>query len=301
MRTHLFAASALLAFLAVAAHADDAPKAPRVVVVGVDAKTLEALGPWGGRYRPHHPKLIEELNKAGVRGIAFDVYLPENPDFADATAAIAKAAKASTAPVVIARHQDEANAAVLTRAKVTEGNVMVTRALDVKSGPDGLEATVLDMALPADVLGLRPLGVELAIRANVLTAAEADKLAETLTVGYEAGKPVTLKGFKPESGDAKSVTTVSYVDVLEGRVDPKLLEGALVIIGMTDGQNDMHAHPKSGDEIPGVYFHAFMLERAVRVAQANLAAKANTAGAATRPTTVKEPSRTQGLIGGLKR
>jgi CHASE2 domain-containing sensor protein len=298
MRSHLFALSALLALVSGVVLADETPAAPRVVVVGVDAKTLEALGPWGGRYRPHHLKLIQQLDKAGVRGIAFDIYLPENPDFAAATREIARAARTSKAPVVFARHDQEPNAAVLTTARVNEGNVSVTRALDIKQVDGGLEATVLDMAMPASVHGLRPLGVELAVRSGVLTAAQADALAETLTVGYENGAPVTMKGYRPHSGDPANVTTVSYVDVLEGRIDPKVLDGALVFVGMHDGQNDVHPHPITGADTSGVHFHAFAMQRFAAFAAEEARKKAE---AARQADAAKAGlSETPGLVGGLR-
>jgi adenylate cyclase len=239
-----------------------AAPAPRVVVVGVDQKTLDALGPWGGSYRALHPKLIDALDKANVRGIAFDVYFPENPDFAAATAAIAKTAAASKAPVVIAAKPEEAeNAAVLRDAKVPEGSVTVATALDVTSDADGTTVRAKDMALPALEDGRRPLSVELALRTGVLSQGDLAKVVEPLTTGVENGKPVTIQGILPRSGDPGSVTTVSYVDVLQGKVDPAVLAGALVVVGMTDGKTDMHTNPVTGADISGVYFHAFALQR----------------------------------------
>jgi len=114
--------------------------------------------------------------------------------------------------------------------------------------------------MPAVENGARPLSVELAIRSGLLTAEQAAKLIEKVTVGYSRlTGPETMQAFVPNTTDPKNVTTVSFVDVLEGKVDPKILEGALVVVGMADGTNDMHTSPKSGEKIPGVYFHAFAL------------------------------------------
>lgn len=48
-------------------------------MVGIDAKTQEELGPFGGSYRGIHARLIEKLNASGAKAIAFDVFFPENP------------------------------------------------------------------------------------------------------------------------------------------------------------------------------------------------------------------------------
>lgn len=77
----------------------------KVVVVGIDTKTEQELGPFGGSYRTHHSTLIRNLNAAGVKGIAFDVYFPSNPSQQDATNRLAAAAAHSASrgiPVVIA-------------------------------------------------------------------------------------------------------------------------------------------------------------------------------------------------------
>jgi CHASE2 domain-containing sensor protein len=293
MRSHVLALGALVGFVVVSARvsarADEAQKSPRIVVVGVDKKTFDALGPWGGRYRPMHAKLIEQLDKAKVRAIAFDISFAENADFADATAAMARAAKASSAPVVIVGREGEPTAAVLRDAKVPEGHVAVGGTLDIKIDEKSKEIDVGSgpLALPADRGGLRPLGVELAVRAKVLSAAEADALAETVNIGFADGKAVTAKAYRPQSGDPAEVSTVSYVDVLQGKVDPKILEGALIIIGANDGEDDLYKEPTTRKKIPGVYLQAFTLKRLV-----------DSAASAAKPTPA--PARTKGLIGGLK-
>lgn len=57
------------------------------------------------------------------------------------------------------------------------------------------------------------------------------------------------------SFDIKSVPTVSYADVLAGRVDPRMIAGKSFAIGPTySDSGDLHSLP-FGDKMPGVYLH----------------------------------------------
>jgi CHASE2 domain-containing sensor protein len=88
------------------------------------------------------------------------------------------------------------------------------------------------------------------------------------------------------------VTSVSYVDVLRKRVDPEVLKGALVIVGMNDGVLDMHPDPDpSGSpdlaKMAGVFTHAALL---ARLDQASAAERAE-----AKPTKARA-----GMISGLR-
>lgn len=71
--------------------------------------------------------------------------------------------------------------------------------------------------------------------------------------------------------------TLSYVDVLKKTPHPAL-KGAIVIIGMNDGENDVHATPDPSKpklkKVSGVYLHAALAERLLREVPARLAARA---------------------------
>lgn len=56
--------------------------------------------------------------------------------------------------------------------------------------------------------------------------------------------------------DIHSIKSVSYIDVLKGRVEPSTLRHANIVVGQTfTGTSDMHYEPL-GAKIPGVYLHA---------------------------------------------
>jgi CHASE2 domain-containing sensor protein len=248
-----------------AAEAETTPVAPRVVVVAVDAKTLARLGPWGRRYGTMHSKLIRRLDRAGVRGIGFDVILFEGPEFSSAVAAITHAAQAASAPVVIAANPEEREGSrIASDSILAKGSVTALRAVDLKQDGDRVSGEVLDVVLPAIEAGRRPLALELGLRAGAITEADVSELVENLTIGIEDGKPVRIDGIRA-AGNPASVETVSYVDVLQSRVPGAKLEGALVLVGLADGRSDIHTHPTTREDVSGVYFHAFALRRALAV------------------------------------
>ncbi|MBL4847194.1 MAG: CHASE2 domain-containing protein [Planctomycetes bacterium] len=275
-------AALLLALLCVSqALADD----PRVVVVGIDAKTQKELGAFGGSYRGLHAQLIEKLNASGVRTIAFDVYFPENAERVAETAALAKAADASRAPVTIgflAQEQQDGtiatldNAAVFKGTKVSEGAVMARRELFIKQDANGLYGETGAFVVAAEAAGRRSL-IETALsRGGIADRKRLESLGviEDVTVGWN-GAEVKVPALRPKLG-AKPLT-LSYVDVLRKKPHPAL-KGAIVIIGMTDGVQDVleapdPARPKL-KKVSGVYLHAALAERIVKAVAADDARRA---------------------------
>ena len=146
--------------------------------------------------------------------------------------------------------------------------------------------------------GYRPLAEELALRTGVLAEGELERLGlveEVPTAASLFGGTVTQAALRPGFSDTPpgSVTTVSYADVLNGRVGRDVLEGALVLVGLNDGKQDMIRDPDpSGSptlkSLPGVFAHVALLQRAVRAAEAKPQAQVS----AKRPTT-------RGLLGAL--
>lgn len=282
-------------------------QAPRVVVVAIDQKTQEALGPFGGAYRARHAALIEALNAGGVRGIGFDVYFPENPDQVAGTTALADAARTSRAPVVLSVLTEldpngetvvTPNAAPILEAGVRQGAVMSRAELLVTNGPDGTEVRTGETTIVAESAGFRALTLELGLATGALTPDDVARLVKPVTVGLNTatGERETVDAIKPSLTDPSRVTTVSYVDVLEGRVDPSVLRGALVLVGIDDGVNDVVESPNPAapgvERVSGVHLHAAGLQRALRLA----AERARRAGAQTQ----SDPSPTRGLLGGVR-
>ncbi|MEZ6184932.1 MAG: CHASE2 domain-containing protein [Planctomycetota bacterium] len=268
-----------------------AQEAPRVVVVGIDGPTQQALGPFGGSYRGHHDDVIRQLNAAGARGIGFDMSFGPNPAQAEATETLARTAAESRAPVVIAVFSSEGvpepNAPSFERLGVRQAAIEAQAELVLEEGALGDANAALRLGRDPEVevrtgawAILEQVGP---YKSLVGELAEATGVArelptEDLPTGVRQDPTTrllsleTTRALRPQLGDPESVTTVSYVDVLEGRVDPELLRGAIVLVGMTDGQQDVLENPDPDgaptlDRVPGVYLHAFALERVIREAR----------------------------------
>jgi CHASE2 domain-containing sensor protein len=267
---------------------------PRVIVIGIDSKTQKELGPFGGSYRATHAKLIERLNAAKVKGIAFDVTFGENPAQAAGTQRLAAAAKASRAPVVVGVWTEEQqgklvkypSAAVLQDANIGHALVMSRRQLKVVQDGDELVAEAGAMTIVSEALGHRSLVEEILRRTGDAKPGQVNDLGllekiptgfsmteKARTEGLEHGYTHT-PGFRPELG--KKPRTLSYVDVLTRDPHPAL-EGAIVIIGMNDGVNDVIEYPDPSKpkltKISGVYLHAALAQRLLREIPAREAAR----------------------------
>ena len=268
---------------------------PRVVVVGIDAKTQEALGPFGGSYREHHAQLIEKLNASGARAIAFDIYFPENPERAAETRALAAAADASRAPVtigVLAEDQPDGtlgllpNAEVFRGTKVAQGAVLARRELFITQDADGVSARTGALLVGAEAGGFRSLVETTLTQAGIADQArlEALGLIEPVTFGWN-GAEVQEPALRPQLGKKKPLT-LSYVDVLRRGAHPAL-QGAIVIVGMTDGVQDVQEDPDPSlpelERVSGVYLHAALAERALRaIAEDDAKRQAGAAPSGTR-------------------
>jgi len=258
---------------------------PRIVVVGIDAKTQQELGPFGGSYRGIHAELIKKLNASGARAITFDVFFPENPDQATGTAALAKAADESKAPVTIGVYAEEQqdgsfgvlpNADVFKGTKIGEGSVTARRELSIRQEGEELVGETKGLLVGAEAGGHRSLIEQTLSRAGVADRKRLESLGliEQVTVGWD-GAPVKVAAMRPQL--TKKPLTLSYVDVLRKKPHPAL-EGAIVIVGMTDGVQDMQTDPDPSKpdlkKISGVYLHAALAERAVKEVAADDAKRA---------------------------
>lgn len=315
-----------MALSALPALAQEGP--PPVVVVGIDQATQDELGAFGGSYRAYHDDLIRRLNAAGVRGIGFDISFSPNPDYAQETRTLARVAGASQAPVVIATYSEEGadgelqvypNDEAFERAGVRQASIRAQGELIVEGGLPGvrreLEAAQREGRDPAVDLrvgeyaivrnaGGQPTLVEQVAAATGLATAQqlpSERIPVGLRQNPETGEIELIEAevIRPQARDPEAITTVSYLDVLEGRVDPALLRGAVVLVGMTDGVQDVVEAPNPDgapdlERIPGVYLHAFGLQRTIEAG----AARPRRRGVQPRVSKTRCGG-TCGLVGGL--
>lgn len=235
----------------------------RIVVVGIDARSLREVGqawPWS---REVHAQLLRNLDGLGVAAVGYDVVfdLPREGDEAFAQAleasgstvlAVAADGGGRDADLVLPR-PDLADAATALGHVVTDphpSDGVVRRIPLVVTAPDGAFLPALSLATVAlaagadpSVVTLRPDSVDLAGRSY------PTEDGARLRISYADG----LQG-----PDADGSHYLSAVDVLRGDV-ARDLAGAIVFVGATD--------PLLGDRAPtpvrragaggmGVYVHA---------------------------------------------
>ncbi|MEO6277011.1 CHASE2 domain-containing protein [Roseateles sp.] len=228
------------------------PMPQDIVVVGIDDASLAAIGRWPWP-RDVHARLLDALTAAAPRAVGLDLLLSE-PDAAhDAQLAAAMRRNGRVVlPLRMAPMQPGAAvvslpAPALAAAAAGLGHVHV--ALDA----DGVARRVFLHEGFGDVLWenfalavLRAAGEELSgppPGADVGAGAEPGR--------WRRAQPYTI----PFAGPPGHVRRLSYLDVLEGRVPPASLRGAIVLVGATaPGLSDAYPTPMASQDalMPGV-------------------------------------------------
>jgi diguanylate cyclase len=216
------------------------PASGRVHIVEIDAKSLAALDKWPWS-RGYHAQLVDELDKAGVAQIVFDV------DFSSYST----------------RDGDQEFAAAIERA---DGKVVLPTFRQPQSTGE-IHADLENLPIPI----LR----EKAFLGSVNVRPDADGQVNDYPFGTitdsiprpsigallgDASGPVN-KEFKIDQAiEISSIPRHSFVDVLEGRVDARELKGKKVVIGATAIEiGDRYATARFG-VIPGVVVQAMAAE-----------------------------------------
>lgn len=239
------------------ASSESAPAAdPEVVIVAIDDASLAAIGRWPWS-RDIHARLIDRLREAGAAGVALDVILAEP---APGDAALAQAMR-RYGRVVLPVLQKEANQRIVGEIVPVPELASVARLghIQVEFDPDGLARSVYlweGWHAPRHP----QLGLALLMAGGVLAppAEAVEPLQQTPDEVWVRRQWLRI----PFAGPPGSFRQLSYVDVLEGRADPALLRGHLVLVGATAlGLADSVPVPTSGFSRPmaGVEVHANVL------------------------------------------
>ncbi|HEX2173403.1 MAG TPA: adenylate/guanylate cyclase domain-containing protein [Dehalococcoidia bacterium] len=258
----------------------------RAVIVALDEKSNREIGqrwPWARRY---HADLVRQLVAAEARVIAWDVIFaepdPDDPVFAAALRAAAAENVSVILPVIgqPERHESarpgeiiqyreflwpvpELRQAVgeLGHANVVpdeDGNV---RRVPLMVGAQGEMAPALGLAAEARFLR-RPSVLEGSPTADPLAAG-----ARAIPVDVVGRMLVNFQGPPArENRVGNTFDVLSYVDVLNGRVDPARLRDKAVFIGQMYAGADSYATPVSrdGQKMFGVEIHANVFETILR-------------------------------------
>jgi adenylate cyclase len=215
-----------------------------VVLVAIDTATITANEfPFS---RTLHARVIDRLRHAQARVIAYDVQFTEPSGDDDADEALVRAAQ-------------RADRIVLSTTEVEPGgrdNVFggAARDLGVRVG-NGLlpnDANSVLRRVAYDVDGLRAFGIVAAGLARGRPVTRADLGGPAAYIDY-AGPPGTIR-------------TVSFGDVLAGRIGPDRLRGKVVVVGPT-APSLQDVHPTSfgeDDVMSGAEIQANVIATALR-------------------------------------
>jgi adenylate cyclase len=211
------------------------PAPQDVVVVGIDDETFDRLGVQWPFPRRFHARMLEHLAAARPRAIGFDVQFTESMAAYD-DFRLRESVRAA-GNVVLATTEGEFSTGTRgtrTSTKVLGGVRNQRRARTrVASGmlPAGPDDRVRSFQYDSD--GLAGLAVATVARARGVRISRARFRADRSLYGDTdslVGGETALIDF---SGPARTLTTVPYWQVFEGRAPPELFRGKIVFIGAT--------------------------------------------------------------------
>lgn len=201
-----------------------------IVIVAVDAASLDELGPWPFA-RQRHGELLARLK--GARAIGFD-FLFSEPTADDA---IFASALATSPPVVLAAIHDQS-----------------PQNLQLPAAPLQSQATVgiIETLLAGDgVVRQVQLRDQHGVASFALALCEATD-CEPMAQNRQGVRTINYHG------PSNSFLYLSYHDVLAGRLPPGVFEDRLVLIGVAEpGLGDQHVTPyNEAGTTPGVEIQA---------------------------------------------
>jgi PAS domain S-box-containing protein len=217
------------------------PASGDLVVVEVDNSSLSALGVWPWP-RDLHAALIDRLMAAGVRGIAFDI------DFSSASTPGA----------------DAALAAALARAEHRVVLPVFKQYASLARRDDDLRYTVplpmFTAHAPLASVNLQP-GDDGRVRLYALAEPWGGNLYPSLGAAFATVERPRADDFYIDYGiRPETLPHVSFVDVLQGRVDSAVLKDKLAIVGATAIELGDQASVPVHRILPGVVVQALGYE-----------------------------------------
>ncbi|NPV20977.1 EAL domain-containing protein [Bradyrhizobium aeschynomenes] len=224
---------------------DSRPASGEIAVVAIDPRSLEAIGVWPWP-RTAHARLLEQLQRAGVRDVAFDVDFSAPSDAAS----------------------DQAFAAALQNAK---GSVVlpIFKQLNTTGKEAGIH--VNRPLTPFEQLAWTALvNIEVARDGRVRSYAFGDRDDKTFlqSMGaFLAGSNATTDmSFLVDYGiDPSSLPKVSYVDILRGDATALAkLKDKRVIVGATAIELGDYYSVPNGRVLPGVVLQALAAESIIQ-------------------------------------
>ena len=200
-----------------------------MLVVGIDDVTFSELDRAWPFPRSLHARVIDRLHAAGARHIAYDVQFTEPTRPREDLALYDAVGRAR--PVTLATSEVDAEG----RTNVLGGDDNLARA-GARAGAASFPTEAGEIIRRSDrsALGISTMSVV------AVEAATKRRVPAELFPGGHA-----LIDYRGPPG---TIETVSFSDVLRGRVDPARIRGRIVVVGATAPTlQDIHATPTAGD------------------------------------------------------
>jgi diguanylate cyclase (GGDEF)-like protein/PAS domain S-box-containing protein len=209
-----------------------------IVIVGIDAQSLQALSEWPWPRR-HHARLLQQLQPGAPSRVFLDIdFSSRSTPEDDALFERALAAWRDT-PVFLAAHFQARSGA--------DSTLTVTRPLARFAQHAELASVILEPSEDGLVRGMR-------------TSWEVDGEVLRSIFAEEAGLPAGSTVRIDFSIEDSSFGYVSYIDVLNGSIDPAALRGKTIYVGPTAVElRDILSVPVYR-ALPGVVLQAFATE-----------------------------------------
>ncbi|UTW46131.1 CHASE2 domain-containing protein [bacterium SCSIO 12696] len=228
-----------------------------IIIVAVDEKTLLELGQWP-LPRDHHVRLLQQLSSSGVALVGMDILFAEPSQDTLADQRLAEQIQAS-APVVLpvyieafessGRYLEVMPMASLVAAASALGHVQVVIDDDGKSRAVFLKHILEGQQQPHFSVSIQQLVGGKNLSLPGLNTVDTSQAA--------AGFVRSHKNYIPLTGEAGSFPSVSYVDVLKGRIPAQALKDKIVLVGVIAQGLDRIA--TSLGSMPGVEVNANIL------------------------------------------
>jgi CHASE2 domain-containing sensor protein len=201
-----------------------------LLVVGIDAHTFNDLNRRWPFARSVHGRLVRQLHKAGASTIVYDVQFTEETKPAQ--------------DLALYNALGDAGGAILATSESDHGKTNVLggddnlRAIDSRAGASDLNNNTSGAVakFPHDVAGLESIAV--------------------VTAERIMGEPPDANGFRDGRawidfrGPPGTIPTVSFSDVLNGRVPESQIRGRTVVVGGTAPTlRDVHSTPVGGEQL----------------------------------------------------
>lgn len=233
------------------------PPADDILIAAIDERSLEALGQWPWP-RHVHASLLDRLTDTGVQAVLLDVVFAEPARDPDEDRRLAQALERHGhvfLPVIHAATNDQASdLRRLSPIEPLRSAARGTGHIDIRPDADGV---VRRIRLREDHLPQ----LALSTYQDLVTGTRVRPHATTRRLLDDEGGSLEVR--IPYLGSTFHYPTVSYVDLLEGRLPRSLLEDRILLVGATArGLGDRHPTPFGGGQggMPGIEIQAHLLD-----------------------------------------